>query len=230
MQQTTNFQPLCIDDVQVTHSVFDLAYLSPSFSPTPTKTQPPDGNILHEELMEFRRVLAWKAHFRLKDFKASSSLEDFVNMEFSKFQKQPWYEKSNKTPPPLPYPLENAFHNVYTSIMQPRIVTNKIQILTQTRRKLSASQDVSQVRVLVYIAKTNPPESALLLWLIQIRRLKIFFLMVLNTRNWTQTIPPFTNPKLLIGTENTSLPSNPFKKILANFLFQKMFPLPTSKF
>ena len=41
-------------------------------------------------------------------------------MEFSKFQKQPWYEKSNKTPPPLPYPLENAFHNVYTSIMQPK--------------------------------------------------------------------------------------------------------------
>ena len=111
-----------------------------------------------------------------------------------------------------------------------RIGTNTIKILIQTRRKLSASQDVSQVRVLVYIAKTNPPESALLLWLKQIRRLKIFFLMVLNTRNWTQTIPPFTNPKLLIGTENTSLPSNPSKKILANFLFLKMSPLPTSKF
>jgi hypothetical protein len=54
----TNFQPLCIDDVQVTPSVFDLASLSPSFSPTPTKTQPPDGIILHAELMEFRRVLA----------------------------------------------------------------------------------------------------------------------------------------------------------------------------
>ena len=63
-----------------------LASLSPSFSPTPNKSQPPDGNILHAELMEFKRVLSWKAHFRYKDFEASSSFEDFVNMELPTFK------------------------------------------------------------------------------------------------------------------------------------------------
>ena len=108
-----------MSQVQVPASVIRLASLSPSFCPTPSKSQPPDGNNLHAELMEFKRILAWKAHFRLKEFKLSSSLEDFVNMEFSQFQKQPWYEKSSKIPPSLPYSLEMAFLKVYSSIMQP---------------------------------------------------------------------------------------------------------------
>ena len=115
----TNFQPVCIDDVQVPSSVLQLASLSPSFCPTPNKSQPPDGNILHSELMEFKRILAWKTHFRYKDFKSSSSLDDFVNIEFQQFQKDPWYERSSKIPPPLPHYLELAFQKVYTSIMQP---------------------------------------------------------------------------------------------------------------
>ena len=59
--------------------------------------------------MEFKRLLAWKAHFRLKDFKSSPTLESFLNLDFQQFQKQPWYEKSSNTPPPLPHALESAF-------------------------------------------------------------------------------------------------------------------------
>ena len=114
-----NFQPICIDGVKVPPSVLSLASLSPSFCPTPSKSNPPDGNILHCELMEFKRVLSWKAHFRMKDFKSSPTLESFLHLEFQQFQKHPWYEKSSNTPPPLPHALESAFQNVYRSIMQP---------------------------------------------------------------------------------------------------------------
>ena len=54
----SNFKPIIIDDVQVPESLIRLASYSPSFAPTPTKHQPPDGNKLHEDLMEYKRVLS----------------------------------------------------------------------------------------------------------------------------------------------------------------------------
>ena len=95
--EPSNFKPICIVGVQVPDCVMKLASISPS---TPNKSQPPDGNILH-------------AHFRYKDFKASSSFEDFVNMEFANFQKSSWYEKSSKVPPALPNLMErqSSFQN-----------------------------------------------------------------------------------------------------------------------
>ena len=45
-----NFKSICVDGVSVPMDIEDLASFSPSFSPTPTKRQPPDGNLLHAEL------------------------------------------------------------------------------------------------------------------------------------------------------------------------------------
>ena len=50
-----NFAPICIDGVSVPDSLLKLASYSPSFAPTPTKYQPPDGNVLHDEMMEMVR-------------------------------------------------------------------------------------------------------------------------------------------------------------------------------
>ena len=115
-----NFQPICIDNVIVPSTLFNLASLSPSFSPTPTKCQPPDGNVLHAELMEFKRVLSWKYYFRKLMFDEAASIEEFLQREFANFQKHPWYEKSTAVPPALPPLLEEAFNNVYNLIMQPK--------------------------------------------------------------------------------------------------------------
>ena len=46
-----NFRPILIDDVSVSDDLIELASLSPSFSPTPLPTSPPDGLILHQELL-----------------------------------------------------------------------------------------------------------------------------------------------------------------------------------
>ena len=133
-----NFKPICIDNVSVPQELLDLASLSPSFSPTPTFAQPPDGNILHKDLMEYKRVLSWKYHFRMLDLKAASSIEDFLSQEFSTFQKDPWYKKSSLTPPPLPPSLEQAFSNLYNSIMQPKNWYKYQSNLSQSQRSSMA--------------------------------------------------------------------------------------------
>ena len=90
-------------------------------------------------------------HFRLKEFKLSSSLEDFVNMEFSQFQKQPWYEKSSKIPPSLPYSLEMAFLKVYSSIMQPSNWYHyQSNLDTELKRAVSISRSLPTSGIWVY--------------------------------------------------------------------------------
>ena len=54
-----SFKPICIDGVQVPESLIELASLSPSFCPSPTVFQPPNGQLLHEHLVEFKRVFSW---------------------------------------------------------------------------------------------------------------------------------------------------------------------------
>ena len=115
-----NFQPICIDNVQVPESVFKLASLSPSFSPTPSRFHPPDGNELNENLMEFKRILSWTYMFRIKEFNESASVDEFLNAEFIAFKKCPWYVNSTAKPPPLPTALEVSFERLYLSIMQPK--------------------------------------------------------------------------------------------------------------
>jgi len=73
-----NFPPICIDGVSVPESLIKLASLSPSFSPTPTQFQPPDGHVLHEELIEYKRVLSWKYKFRSQELDNASSVEELV--------------------------------------------------------------------------------------------------------------------------------------------------------
>ena len=114
-----NFQPICIDGVTIPASLQELSALSPSFSPTPTNLQPPDGNILHQNLMEFKKTLSWNNKFRMIDFKNSSSVQEFVDMERPQFVKPPWYEKSTATPPSLPNSLDEAFTKIYSTIMNP---------------------------------------------------------------------------------------------------------------
>ena len=115
-----NFAPICIDDVSVSASLIQLASLSPSFSPTPSKFQPPDGHFLHEDLMEFHRVLSWRYDFRKKEFNNAQSIEEFVNDTLSTFKKSPWYKKSQNKPPPLPPILQKAFDKIYSTIMDPQ--------------------------------------------------------------------------------------------------------------
>ena len=115
----SNFKPILIDEVQVPESLIQLASLSPSFSPTPTKYQPPDGNQLHNNLMEFKRVLGWNHHFRKIQFNDAITIEEFLNFQQSEFVKPPWYEKSTREPPPLPPLLEQAFEKIYSTVMNP---------------------------------------------------------------------------------------------------------------
>jgi hypothetical protein len=152
----SNFCPISIDGVQVPESVL--------------KDQSPDGNVLRAELMEFRRVLAWKAHFRYKDFKDLSSLEDFVNSEFISFQKSPWYETSSKLPPLLSFLLESAYHKVYQTIMQPKNwYSYQSNLDPELRKAISLSRNLPAQGVGVY-CQANPPEFVLLLWIKQTRR------------------------------------------------------------
>ena len=142
--EPSNFFPICIDDVEVPQSLLELAALSPSFSPTPTRFQPPDGNLLHEDLLEFKRVLSWTVRFNRQAFDNASSVEEFLNEQLSTFTKSPWYQKSSRTPPPLPAVLEQAFNTLYSSIMQPR---------TWFKYKPNLSADLRQA---IALAKTLP--------------------------------------------------------------------------
>ena len=116
----TNFSPLCIDGVSVPEVLFSLASLSPSFSPTPTRYQPPDGQVLHDEMLEYKRVLSWSYLYRKKEFENAESIEDFVNTTFKTFEKSPWYQKSQRKPPQLPQCLEKAFQEIYSTVMNPQ--------------------------------------------------------------------------------------------------------------
>ena len=164
-----NCNPICIDGVTVPVEIKNLAALSPSFPPTPTKRQPPDGNILHAELMKLKRSLAWKVHFRRrKDFKEADTLEDFINMEHQLFVKHPWYIPSTKSPPPLPFLLDEAFSNVYRTVMDPanwyhysQNVTLEMRIAISKTRALPSQgvgvycQDKSSRIVFASLATTN---------------------------------------------------------------------------
>ena len=115
----SNFKPICIDNVVVPEELIELASFSPSFCPTPTNLQPPDGNILHEDLLEYKKSLSWQSKFRANDFKACSSIEEFQSLQPSQFNKPPWYEKSLATPPALQKPLGDAFSKIYSTMMDP---------------------------------------------------------------------------------------------------------------
>ena len=115
----SQFKPICIDGVQVPENLIKLASLSPSFSPTPSMFQPPNGQTLHEDLTEYKRVFSWRYKFRAADFRLATTVEEFVNMEQPTFTKPPWYQNSTLEPPPLPDVLENAFHKIYSTVMNP---------------------------------------------------------------------------------------------------------------
>ena len=68
--------------------------------------------------MEFKRILSWKYPYRLKEFKDSASIDQFINAEFNTFQKSPWYEKSTANPQKVPSVLEEGFNRLYSSIIQ----------------------------------------------------------------------------------------------------------------
>jgi hypothetical protein len=93
------------------------------------------------------------------DFKASSSFEDFVNMEFANFQKSSWYEQSSKVPPALPNLMEDAFNRVYFSIMQPK---NWYKYQPNVDPELRKAIFLSKSE---FTANTIPAESALLAWI-----------------------------------------------------------------
>ena len=146
-----NFQPICIDDVSVPQELFQLASLSPSFSPTPTNLQPPDGNKLHDQLMEYKRVLSWKYKFRLLEFEACSSLDEFVNKEFEVFIKNPWYQKSELKPPDLPPVLEEAFSKIYSSVMSPaNWYKYQSNLSTNLRKSFSAAKSLPKEGIGIY--------------------------------------------------------------------------------
>ena len=201
-----NFNPICIDGVTVQVEIKNLAALSPSFPPTPTKRQPPDGNILHAQLMKFKRSLACKVHFRRKDFKQADTLEDFINMEHQLFVKHPWYIPSTKSPPPLPFLLDEAFSNVYRTVMDPANWYHYSQNVTlEMRIAISKTRALPSQGVGVYCQ-----DKSLLHLLLLIVRWKLSSLMKQSIRNWIMTMPPSTNPKFPIGTEDTNLPSSLF--------------------
>ena len=110
-----NFKPIKIDEVEVPDDLIQLGSLSPSFSPTPPTTLPPDGFRLHQELLSFKKSLAWKVHFRRATLKAASSFQEFLAAELSVFNKV----HSTRTPPALPPLLEAAFQYFYSKLMDP---------------------------------------------------------------------------------------------------------------
>ena len=114
-----NFKPICIDEVNVPESLMQLCSYSPSFSPTPPKTCPPEGYNLHQALVAFKKRFGWTYCHRKKELRESESVEDFVTKEFELFVKEPWYVPSTREPPPLPPTLESAFESLYRSIMDP---------------------------------------------------------------------------------------------------------------
>ena len=72
-------------------------------------------------------------------------------MEFSQFQKQPWYEKSSTIPPSLPYSLEMAFLKVYSSIMHPSNWYHyQSNLDTELKRAISISRSLPTSGIGVY--------------------------------------------------------------------------------
>ena len=147
-----NFAPICIDGVAVPESLLELASFSPSFSPTPQQFQPPDGNVLHEELMEYHRVLCWKYKFRSIEFSNASSIEEFLQTTLASFKKSPWYKKSQNKPPPLPNSLQMAFDKVYSTIMDPKNWYKFQQNLTRDlRQAITTARSLPSQGIGVYL-------------------------------------------------------------------------------
>ena len=138
--------------MSVPDDLIELCSLSPSFSPTPMSSCPPDGLILHQELNNFKRRLAWQVFFRKKDLKDHNSIEEFVNQEIKLFVKDPWYTPSSREPPSLPPALEFAFETVYRNVMDPSNWTEfKPNLSPNLRKSVKCSKNLPTSNVGIYL-------------------------------------------------------------------------------